>query len=249
MPRESIPSCHQTNPEALRPGHPHREGTAPSRQGSREDIAPSRRCHSVNFPNTRGNRPRKCPDNSNSKNRLPRVFPLSFRPPPRCFLCHPSAAPSFLRHSIRVRVPSRVRSAPRPPDHRRFLPSTLSSPLSNPLRRCHTCRLSNISIADPRFQALAPPYQWKYCFLAFWPCKEITYRYTAYMLSSCRYSQTRVRGLVLEQKGWHDDRKILEEHLNSEDRFTCRTRWWPSRASLLALWFGGSPKGLSKCSF
>lgn len=29
-----------------------------------------------------------------------------------------------------------------------------------------------------------------------------------------------MRGLLLEQKGWHDDRKILEEHLNSEDRFT-----------------------------
>ena len=55
-----ILSCRQTNPEAYRPGRPHRESTAPSRQGSREDIAPSRRCHSANFPNTLSNRARKC---------------------------------------------------------------------------------------------------------------------------------------------------------------------------------------------
>ena len=55
-----ILSCHQTNPEAYRPGRTHRESTATSSQGSREDMAPSRRYHSVNFPNTLSNRPRKC---------------------------------------------------------------------------------------------------------------------------------------------------------------------------------------------
>ena len=52
------------------------------------------------------------PDNSNSKNSLPRVFQRSFRPPPLRFLCHPSAPPSFLRYNnrVRVRLPSRVPS-------------------------------------------------------------------------------------------------------------------------------------------
>ena len=41
------------------------------------------------------------PDNSNSKNSLPRVFQRSFRPPPHCFLPHLLAPPSFLRYNNR----------------------------------------------------------------------------------------------------------------------------------------------------
>ena len=159
MPRESIPSCHQTNPEACRPGHPRRESTAPSRQGS-PHIAPSRRCHSVNFPNTLGNRPRKCPDNSNSKNRLPGSSHCLSVPLPIVFSAiHWLHRPSFGTASESESPVSPAASGPS------SFPSTLSSPLSNPLRRCRTCRLSNIPIADPRFQALAPPYQSSPCWL------------------------------------------------------------------------------------
>ena len=41
------------------------------------------------------------PDNSNSENCLPRVFQQSFRPPPRRFLCHPTAPPPFQQPVLR----------------------------------------------------------------------------------------------------------------------------------------------------